>query len=90
MLDLTSSPPTYVDVIGATSSPIDQITRDDGKFDTSKARGYFLKGRNYQPVFQDEDDKVYTLTDLFKSVDFGSSGAGKTTNENEIIQMLLL
>jgi hypothetical protein len=90
MLDLTSSPSTYVDVIGATSSPIDQITRPDGKFDTSKAKGYFLKGRNYQPVFQDADDKVYTLTDLFKSVDFGSSGAGKTTNENEIIQMLLL
>ena len=90
MLDLTSSPPTYVDVIGATSSPIDQITGNDGKFDPSKARGYFLKGRNYQPVFQDSNNKVYTLTDLFKSVDFGSSGAGKLTNENEIIQMMLL
>lgn len=90
MLDLTSSPPTYVDVIGATSSPIDQITGNDGKFDPSKARGYFLKGRNYQPVFQDSNNKVYTLTDLFKSVDFGSSGAGKLKNENEIIQMMLL
>jgi hypothetical protein len=90
MLDFTSTPPTYVDVIGATSSPINQIIGDDGNMDPVKARGYFLKGKNYLPVFKDDNDKVYKLNDLFKSVEFGSSGAGKLTNENEIIQMMLL
>lgn len=90
MLDFTTTPPTYVDVIGATSSPIDQITNQLGKFDITKANSYFLKGKNYLPIFQGDDNKVYKLNDLFKSVDFGSTGAGKTTNENEIIQMLLL
>lgn len=90
MLDFTISPPTYVDIIGATSSPIDQITDHSGKFDDSKANSYFLKGKNYSPVFQDDDGVVYKLNDLFKTTDFGSRGAGRTTNENEIIQMLLL
>ena len=90
MLDLTSTPPTYVDIIGGTSSPIDQFTDQSGKFDGSKANSYFLKGKNYLPIFQDDDGKVYKLNDLFKTTDFGSRGAGKTTNENEIIQMLLL
>lgn len=90
MLDFTSTPPTYVDVIGATSSPINQIIGDDGNMDPIKARVYFLKGKNYLPVFKDVNDKVYKLNDLFKSVDFGSSGAGKLTNENEVIQMMLL
>lgn len=90
MLDFTTTPPTYVDVIGATSSPIEQITDQSGKFDTTKANSYFLKGKSYLPIFQGDDNKVYKLNDLFKSVDFGSRGAGKTTNENEIIQMLLL
>ena len=90
MLDFTTSPPTYVDIIGATSSPIDQITDHSGKFDDSKANSYFLKGKNYSPVFQDDDGVVYKLNDLFKTTDFGSRGAGRTTNENEIIQMLLL
>lgn len=90
MLDFTLTPPTYVDVIGATSSPIDQITNQFGKFDSTKANSYFLKGKNYLPIFKDDEEKVYKLNDLFKTTDFGSRGAGKTTNENEIIQMLLL
>jgi hypothetical protein len=66
--------------------PLSQITDDDGNFDPVKSKPFL----NRNKVFQTANGSTYKLTDLHKTVDFGSKGAGRNTNENEIIQMLLL
>lgn len=83
MLDVTSK--NFVDINGP-EDPLSQITDNNGKYDPIKADVYFSKGN----VFMDQNGNSYRLTHLFKSSYFGSSGAGSTTNENEIIQMALL
>ena len=66
--------------------PISQLTDDDGNFDPIKAKIYL----NRNKVFQSSNGNTYKLTDLYKTKEFGSKGAGRNTNENEIIQMMLL
>ena len=66
--------------------PISQLTDDDGNFDPVKAKIYL----NRNKVFQSSNGNTYKLTDLYKTKEFGSKGAGRNTNENEIIQMMLL
>lgn len=82
MLDLTSN--EFVD-INDPINPLSQITDNTGKYDPVKANLYLNK-----EVFMSTDGRKFRLTHFFKSSQFGSSGAGSTTNENEIIQMALL
>ena len=75
----------YVD-IDSDVNPISQIVDENGNYLEENAKRFF----NRKKVFLANDGNYYKLTDLFKSTDFGSKGAGKTTNENEVIQMMLL
>ena len=75
----------YVD-INDDLNPLSQITDESGNFSPEKARPFFVRNK----VFKTSNGDTYKLTDLFKSIDFGSSGAGTKTNENEIIQIFLI
>lgn len=82
MLDLSSN--KFVDINGP-ENPLSQITDNKGKYDPAKANLYLNK-----VVFKATDGRTFRLTHFFKTSQFGSSGAGSTTNENEIIQMALI
>ena len=82
MLDLSSN--KFVDINGP-ENPLSQITDNTGKYDPAKANLYLNK-----VVFKATDGRTFRLTHFFKTSQFGSSGAGSTTNENEIIQMALI
>lgn len=82
MLDLSSN--KFVDINGP-ENPLSQITDNTGKYDPVKANPYLNK-----EVFRATDGRTFRLTHFFKTSQFGSSGAGSTTNENEIIQMALI
>lgn len=82
MFDLSSN--KFVDINGP-ENPLSQITDNTGKYDPAKASSYLNK-----EVFMSSDGRKFRLTHFFKSSQFGSSGAGSTTNENEIIQMALI
>lgn len=82
MLDLLSN--KFVD-INSPENPLSQIMDDNGKYDPIKADKYLNK-----EVFKTGDGRTFRLTHFLKSRDFGSKGAGGTTNENEIIQMALI
>ena len=82
MLDLSSN--KFVDINGP-ENPLSQITDNTGKYDPVKANPYLNK-----VVFKATDGRTFRLTHFFKTSQFGSSGAGSTTNENEIIQMALI
>ena len=82
MLDLSSK--KFVDINGP-ENPLSQITDNTGKYDPVKANPYLNK-----EVFKATDGRTFRLTHFFKTSQFGSSGAGSTTNENEIIQMALI
>jgi hypothetical protein len=82
MLDLSSN--KFVDINGP-ENPLSQITDNTGKYDPVKANPYLNK-----EVFKATDGRTFRLTHFFKTSQFGSSGAGSTTNENEIIQMALI
>jgi hypothetical protein len=84
MLNLVDK--VYYSINDPIAKPISQITDDEGNFDPIKSKSYLNRNR----VFQTSNGKTYKLTDLYKTVEFGSKGAGRNTNENEIIQMLLL
>jgi len=75
----------YID-IDSDLDPLSQITDEHGNFSPEKSKPFFARNK----VFKTSDGNTYKLTDLFKSIDFGSSGAGMNTNENEIIQMFLI
>ncbi len=67
------------------------ITDDEGHYDTEKASDYLKKKNRLTNVFLDEDDgKIYKISDFKKTTDFGSSGSGRRIRENESIQALFL
>lgn len=70
---------------------VSNITDDEGHYDTEKASDYLKKNNRLTSVFLDEDDnKIYKISDFKKTVDFGSSGSGRRIRENESIQALFL
>jgi len=84
MLNLSDK--KYYSINDPIVKPISQITDDEGNFEPIKAKIYL----NRNKVFRASNGNTYKLTDLEKTIEFGSKGAGRNTNENEIIQMLLL
>ena len=84
MLNLSDK--KYYSINDPIVKPLSQITDDGGNFDPIKSRFYL----NRNKVFQTSNGDTYKLTDIYKTIEFGSKGAGRNTNENEIIQMLLL
>jgi hypothetical protein len=84
MLNLSDK--KYYSINDPIVKPLSQITDDEGNFDPIKSRLYLNKNK----VFQTSNGDIYKLTDIYKTIEFGSKGAGRNSNENEIIQMLLL
>jgi len=77
---------------------VDQITTD-GEYDQEKGKEYFIKNftpdmdpkkYKYRGVFKDDDGDEFGLTQIFKSVDFGSKGAGVDTGTNEVLQAIFI
>lgn len=72
---------------------IDDITTN-GDYDKIKAKLYFTKGKSdnapYKQVLKDEEGEEYRLNQLKKTVEFGSSGAGRLTRQVETIQSIFL
>jgi predicted transcriptional regulator len=60
---------------------IEPLLTVDGEYDPKKAEQVFKK-RNYIEVIKSEDDKVYKLTDIEKTADFGSSGGASLGTKN--------
>jgi hypothetical protein len=61
----------------------------NGKWDSLKARDYFIKNGRYLPVFK-AGGKKFKLNQITKTRDFGSKGAGRNTRLFESIQSLFL
>jgi hypothetical protein len=80
------------------SDAVDQITTG-GEYDQVKGQEYFIKNftpnmdpkkYKYKNVFKDDDGDEFGLTQIFKSADFGSKGAGVDTGLNEVLQAIFI
>jgi hypothetical protein len=79
-------------IISNSDDILDNITDEDGNYDSDKAKLYFVKGSRYKQVIQDEEGNTYRLNQIEKTDDFGSnrgSSLGSTeTSEVESIQCI--
>jgi hypothetical protein len=77
---------------------VGQITTG-GEYDQEKGKKYFIKNFDtemdprrykYRTVFKDDEGDQFGLTQIFKSPDFGSKGAGVDTGTNEVLQSIFI
>ena len=62
----------------------------DNQYDPDKAKNYFTKGKNYTPVFKDEEGDEFKLNQFKKTKEFGSSGAGRLVRQFESAQAIFI
>jgi hypothetical protein len=86
--------PNSITPVSNAEEIIPEITDDNGKYDSEKAKQFFKSGTRYDKVIQGEDDEMYQLNDIEKTSDFGSSGGASLgtadTRNVECIQCLFL
>ena len=69
---------------------VDDIMDTNQDYDPDKAAQYFKRGNRYDKVFKDDDNNEWTLNQLDKTKEFGSSGPGARTRHFETIQTVFL
>lgn len=75
----------YVDPVIA----LTDLKKDDGSYSTASAPTFFSQKNRYKNVFK-SGDLEFQLNQIKKTKDFGSSGAGITTQKYEILQCIFL
>jgi hypothetical protein len=72
----------------------DNIVGGGDQYDSSKARNFFMTGKNYKKILKGEDEVDYKLNDLKKDEYFGSSGGSSLgfdkTRRMESLQCIFL
>jgi hypothetical protein len=77
-------------IISNSDDILNNITDEDGNYNSNKAKLYFINGNRYKQIIQDEEGNTYRLNQIEKTIEFGSnkgSSLGTTeTSEVESIQ----
>ena len=71
---------------------IDNLKNDENQYDPVKAKSVLIKKNTnkYVDFFKDEDNNVYKLNQLNKTIEFGSKGPGRITKLAESLQCIFL
>lgn len=68
---------------------VDNITSGDDNYDSTKAKNFLLRGKNYTKVFKGEDEVDYKLNDIKKDIYFGSSaGTSLGIDKTRIVESI--